>query len=590
MSESAADTAVESTEGTVLEFVEFLLPGVSTRRRGCPAWPPDVFAVAASVLRRNGAYVHSVTQVTDETLGLPVKLSADWPKTASTIGESWRNAVAVTFKEEVGAGKRSFRSALTEVRVPDEVQQAWSDFLKSSSEISILQSHRDRELSHALLRLVAYADEASVGIGLPSAHSVGDSFMSAASAFLEFAGGLSFCCTVDVQKARVLAKKHTPQQGLTLRSMTHHLSLCMPWEVDARWFEGNDRADDVLNLLLLPWPLQVDSKKFALMNASGNGGGGPGHRYFKYTGGSGKGDFATDLNSAIDSAEKRVSRLHAVVFPELALTTAEWDVAQGIAQERSVMLIAGICDDKDVSTGLPVNSCRTLTASLRGGTTGPDPSTVVNEGREKARYRQYKMQAKHHRWCLDRNQILQYDLGGQLPSALRCWENSHVTQRGLFFASLGGWLTYTVLICEDLARQDPIAEVLRSVGPNLVVALLMDGPQLAARWPARYASVLADDPGSSVLTLTSLGMCVRSRRLDRPGEPPSRTIAMWKDKLYGLQEIALTEGSIGCVLSLSCQNKEEFTADGRSDGNMTQVPVFSGIYQVQGVAAPADDS
>ncbi len=118
----------------------------------------------------------------------------------------------------------------------------------------------------------------------------------------------------------------------------------------------------------------------------------------------------------------------------------------------------------------------------------------------------------------------------------------------------------------------------------------MDGPQLAARWPARYASVLADDPGSSVLTLTSLGMCVRSRRLDRPAEPPSRTIAMWKDKLYGVQEITLAEKSIGCVLSLSCQNKEEFTADGRSDGSMTQVPVFSGIYQVPGVAAAAADS
>src|SRR5687768_17746605 len=37
------------------------------------------------------------------------------------------------------------------------------------------------------------------------------------------------------------------------------------------------------------------------------------------------------------------------------------------------------------------------------------------------------------------------------------------------------------LICEDLARQDPIAELVRHVGPTLVVTILMDGPQLKNR-------------------------------------------------------------------------------------------------------------
>jgi hypothetical protein len=45
----------------------------------------------------------------------------------------------------------------------------------------------------------------------------------------------------------------------------------------------------------------------------------------------------------------------------------------------------------------------------------------------------------------------------------------------------------------------------------LLIALLMDGPQLKSRWSGRYAGVLAEDPGSSVLTLTSLGMALRSR-------------------------------------------------------------------------------
>ena len=43
---------------------------------------------------------------------------------------------------------------------------------------------------------------------------------------------------------------------------------------------------------------------------------------------------------------------------------------------------------------------------------------------------------------------------------------------------------------------------MHAIGPNLVFTLLMNGPQLKTRWPARYAKILADDPGSSVLSIT----------------------------------------------------------------------------------------
>jgi hypothetical protein len=68
-------------------------------------------------------------------------------------------------------------------------------------------------------------------------------------------------------------------------------------------------------------------------------------------------------------------------------------------------------------------------------------------------------------------------------------------------------------MCEDLAQSDNVAEVIRSVGPALVITPLLDGPQLASRWAARYASVFADDPGSAVLTLTSFGLAQRCRPL-----------------------------------------------------------------------------
>ena len=75
------------------------------------------------------------------------------------------------------------------------------------------------------------------------------------------------------------------------------------------------------------------------------------------------------------------------------------------------------------------------------------------------------------------------------------------------------------LVCEDLAQIDDVADVLRSVGPMVLIIPLLDGPQLSSRWAARYASVLADDPGSTVLTLTSYGMARRSRPPGKPRRP-----------------------------------------------------------------------
>ena len=62
---------------------------------------------------------------------------------------------------------------------------------------------------------------------------------------------------------------------------------------------------------------------------------------------------------------------------------------------------------------------------------------------------------------------------------------------------VGEGITIVSLVCEDLAQNDDVAEVIRSVGPTIVSTHLLDRPQLTSRWSARYASVLADDPGSA---------------------------------------------------------------------------------------------
>ncbi|MGV3758343.1 MAG: hypothetical protein ACO1PW_02215, partial [Actinomycetota bacterium] len=121
------------------------------------------------------------------------------------------------------------------------------------------------------------------------------------------------------------------------------------------------------------------------------------------------------------------------------------------------------------------------------------------------------------------------------------------------------------LICEDLARLDEVADVLRRIGPTLVVALLLDGPQLAGRWPARYATILADEPGSAVLTLTSLGMVTRSQP---PGAHRSRVVALWSDANHRRRELELPRGASGLLLTATVGMKTAWTADGRRHDNL----------------------
>ena len=63
-------------------------------------------------------------------------------------------------------------------------------------------------------------------------------------------------------------------------------------------------------------------------------------------------------------------------------------------------------------------------------------------------------------------------------------EHIEIPPRVLQFYMLNRKIVVSTLICEDLAQADPIGDVIRAVGPNLVIALLADGPQLASRWPA----------------------------------------------------------------------------------------------------------
>jgi hypothetical protein len=135
-----------------------------------------------------------------------------------------------------------------------------------------------------------------------------------------------------------------------------------------------------------------------------------------------------------------------------------------------------------------------------------------------------------------------------------------VPRRTLQFIGHGDEVTLISLVCEDLAQMDDVAALVRSVGPTIVFVPVLDGPQLNSRWAARYASVLADDPGSIVLTLTSFGMV---RRCRPHGRDSSSVVGLWKDPVGGIHEIPLETGAQGVLLSVWGSWTSRRTVDGR---------------------------
>jgi hypothetical protein len=434
----------------------------------------------------------------------------------------------------------------------------------------------------AASNLCIASDAACVGLGVSISN---DSFLATAQAVLGRNDRRSFCLHIPVDKLVVLGKQHTPQRGCTIRSLSHNLALCTPSEIQAHWdgpYQPIAGDLDVFNLLLLPWPTEVQAADFHVATRrsgvpSDVADASSPHRYFDYAPRISltPSRLARRVARALDRATTHADQIHGIVLPELALTPQQFLAVEALAVQRRAVLISGLRRPASPGTyGMPVNSCAIqpmgLTAISR------DSAGRIDSMRNLMR----REQLKHHRWCLDRGQILQYELGGRLPASRNCWERIFIGPRDINFITMDSWLTMCVLICEDLARQEPVAEVIRAVGPNLVFALLMDGPQLRNRWPSRYASVLAEDPGCSVLSMTSLGMSRRSRPRPESGDTVDKgsTIALWRDAVYGEREIALDTGHDACVLSLVCKSDQEFTIDGRSDREQAHFPVYAGAF------------
>ncbi len=541
---------------TAQQVLDYLEPGISLDELA--KWPPDVFALTSCLLEDTGAYRF----VVDPPDGKAWPPRQSWHDDLILAADEWRNWVeGARLENQVRAMPAMLKGLLA------DLDRALSRL------IAQLRRGTDWKSLQALLTLHALADTACDGFGLLDQRSSPGAFLRYISKdMVDLRGTLSH---FSRSRVRVLPKIKVPRPGITIRSLSHNLAT-VRGETDVRWLRAlaaesppepsvpSARAAagsstprrSSLHLLLVPWPYVVHPSDFQ-----------PTHLPLENMDNSRFGSFAFDpkrrlpipgIRALIQEAKRRVNRVDGLVLPEAAISPAEAKRLKDLARKEGVrIIIAGIREPN-------ANYLEML--AFAGGA-----------------WRTLR-QDKHHRWLLDRQQVPQYHLGSSLDPDRDWWEAIAIPPRRVCFAELEPWLTVCPLICEDLARIDPVSGVIRAVGPNLVIALLQDGPQLAGRWTARYASILTDDPGSAVMSLTSLGMAVRSTPA---GASVRRVVALWKDRASPLREIELAPGSDGVVLALSSKPSNESTADGRREGatkggRRSTDLILAGITQIPG--------
>lgn len=477
-------------------------------------WPPDVFCLTAAVLRRSSVYTRVSGAGIDHEL-------------IKRAGERWR--------ENITQGSR---------KAPGEVEELWREVLNGRTFFitewteTNLQDRKGSLLS-ILGSLFAIADEACCGFGMPTYTEM---IHYQADAVLEPSHfGSTLCKRIHPERARVLPKTHTPRSGFTLRSMSHHLCYIEAGEGRPLWYTIPSGPVDVsrLNILLVPWPFEISGNQFR-ESATHGGDGNKRSASFDFDPEETCGILAMKISRLCAAAERQCGKVDVVILPELAVAPCDYRLLRRWLLSRGITLVAGI-------------GGRTQ-EGLRENRIGLDIPVSLSHA-------VHLRQRKHHPWRLDERQIRQYGLFNNLSPAKTYWEHLQIGDRHLCFVALHPRLLASILICEDLAQYEPVGKLVRAVGPNLVIALLMDGPQTLERWSHRYAGVLADDPGSSVLAITSRGMSCRSQP-QRGHSSRSRVVALWKD-IKTTQEFEITDSAHGILLTLDMHQTEEWTADMR---------------------------
>ena len=595
-------------------------------------WPPDLFALTSQILDKSGAYTNVIAPPTNKPwppINIPYINGLDWPELTQYLGQEWRKGLEL-IPDKFGSFENYFkhfqslqgvdksRQLIINKIIPlPLIQNIWEkvvNILSDNSEGLIkdfqnmfqfecpnksIDCHERKvnkcnncdvwDCFEAVMTLHAICDEACIGWGIRTNNTMKLNFFPEtkkgeaqkyAEELLSRNGTLS---TINISRGRVLPKRHAPNIGITICSVSSNLAF-YDSSVDVKWhlsFEQNNNLlkkfngardnnspskkyssnNHSLSILLFPWPFEINSKDFKSqlnpnINTEKKGIG-----FFSYDPDKNLKDFSKQLIKVIDAALEETSEIDMVILPECALRYDEIKELENVLKlKRIPSYIVGERGRNDNSHFLENFVSFNMI----------DKNELFTEANR-------IKQKKHHRWKLDKSQILKYNLGHILSPMTDWWEAININRRCVNFINLGEEITICPLICEDLARQEPISDLIRTVGPTLVVTILMDGPQKLERWSAKYASVLSEDPGCAVVTMTSLGMI---KRYQHHHGHASNSIALISDGEGKIMEIELNENAKGVLVNMCLSPKKQSLADGRKDINYTNNLIVGSIHQL----------
>ena len=285
----------------------------------CPLWPPDVFAITATIAEKSGCYAEPGVVLSRNNRERSEK--KHWAEKSYQLGAKWSNAG----------------------NIPSEVSRLWSTIFRHRRQPLSIGSGRGLTWKRATMRLLAVADEACFGVGfIPDLPMKGISrtvfeeylsFQLRRETNLQFPNSLSHL--ISASMLCVFPKSLSPGVGCTLRSLSEHLCL-LPgtglveplWDFSiptsvARKGIGIDTYPD-FHILLIPFPYSVLASDFEISRPPSNGADG----YFRLNQGwlfyDGNPISAPELTlfvaALIRSAEHESGNVNAVVFPEAALS------------------------------------------------------------------------------------------------------------------------------------------------------------------------------------------------------------------------------------------------------------------------------
>ncbi|HRK23860.1 MAG TPA: hypothetical protein PLQ11_02800 [Beijerinckiaceae bacterium] len=538
-----------------------------------PDWPPDLFAVCAFLLERSGTYQNinpghgdpagsvnpTLTHADHEAL---LGLADEWKKRLSTVPAG----VQALWTELLDDGKtKKFNVRIkTGETLPAWVIAAYK-LLIIADEVCENTGYVDAPPSSGTPTTVAVI----VAFNETNARARGRKhFFHAHGTHSTPVPIFSITQRASMDMLAVQPKSRTAQVGVTMRTFSKHLALLPPvTRINTAWQRfataGSDDGED-LNLLLIPFPYRIEAGWWTAKTVETN----PPLKWgnFELEQRWLEGMTAEQLGAFVSLlAEKSGRTIHGVVFPELSLTTAlHRDLTEQLASTNPEIefVIAGSsdnCDDDKGNFALVSNIYRAPAGGSSGSAAPPANIEHISQG-------------KHHRWRIDPRQCIAYGLTGKLCDDTDWWETMELGRRQIYTHAFRNKSSFAVLICEDLARTDPCHETIRSLGPNIVIALLMDGVQIAQRWPGYYSLGLSEDPGSSVLTFTSRGLIQRAQDENRKqatvmgksARPPNWSVAMWRDGSSAeVRELHCPPGNDAIILCIKGRKIPERTFDGR---------------------------